>query len=518
MSASTITPSPKTWATLQSSRNLAATLTLSYGLDSSSDEIRHKSIKALISRGGKDALCQVLEHWEKFDGKDVEYLKKFRNELRDYCIELLTVGTISQQRAVLNAIEDLDISEAIEGVMKIAIVKRHALNATASQVMLKIAKRLGRATRTSPSLTFQTRQARRVVVGQLHKYMVLYHEHRNPKVVDAWLAVAHWDDSEQRGLISDVGGEAYPIIMSQLKESTATHVLQLLGGYLGRPTTPKRVLEILAARTEVELAVEIARHIQDRNWPNIASHLRRLPSLACLTTIGDDDVRLPKDLEEKVWLLVAVSSENCAQILRGALQLSRKGTSQARKSAGKVLKNCRYRNYQTIVPALQSAASGTGQDAGLSSLVDEVVAWLNSPSSLLKEAAKHFFEEFTVENLLDQIRVWPTQMCRAMAQIVRNSDPKMIDTVSRYLASPAPKKRVTALQATELLECAADVTDRLFYLLDDSRLEVRVRAIDLLSFAGHEPFKELIPQLQQDPSTDVQDAANRAARMLAASR
>lgn len=516
MSASTVLPGSKTWETLQSSRNLAATVTLSSGLDSTSDEIRHRCICALTSRGGKDALCQVLEHWELYNEKDIEFLKQHRAELQPHCIQLLTTGSISQQRAVLLAVEDLDISEAIEGVMKIVIVKRHALNASASRVMLKIAQQVGKATRTLPSLTFQARQARRTVVGQLHKYMVLYHEHRNPKIVDAWLAVAHWDDSEQRGLISDSGGTAYAEIMQQLKDSNANHVLQLLAGYLGRPTTPKRVLEILAQRPEVELAIEIARFIEDRNWPNIASHLRRLPPFACLKDIGDEEVRLPKDLEPQVWLLVAVSSDNCAQILRGALKLSRRGTSQARKSAGKVLKNCRFRNYTVIVPAMQSAASGTGPDAGLSDLVQEVNQWLESPSSLLQDAAKHFFEEFTIENLLEQVRVWPTQMCRAMAQIVRNSDPKLIDSLNRYLASPAPKKRVAALQATELTECAADVVDQLFVLLDDSRLEIRVRAIDLLSSAGYEPFEQLIPRLQLDPSTDVQDAANRAASRMAA--
>lgn len=510
-----ITPSQTTWNVLERSRNLAASLTLSTGLSSASDEIRHRCVSALLERGQSEDDCTILKNWERFNEADKFLVKQSDNKIDEACKQLLQRGSLAEQRAVLEAVEDLDVVEATDEVLQFVIFKRHALNGRATSVLMSMCKKWGKASRSQDTtLGFHDKIKRNLLLKRLHKQMVLYHEHRNPQIVDAWLALVHWDDSEQRSLLSDPTMDAYKVMMDRLKNSPDLSVLQLLAGYVGRTTTPKRVSEILAARPEQEIGHAIASLLNDRNWSSIATHLRRLPPLACFQGVNASDETVPKEIEERLWQLVAVSSDNCAQILGGAIKLSRKGTSQGRKSAAKVLRSCRYRDFQTIVPALQTAAAGSGPDQDLGSLMQVAVGWLNSPSTLLKEASKHFFQEFTLENLVEQVRVWPTQMCRSMAEIVKTADPKATHNVSRHLRSPAPRKRIAALQAVEMLDCAHDLIDELLPMLDDPRLDVRVRVIDILSVSRFEPFEAMIPDLLNDVSTDIQDAAERAlARM-----
>ena len=94
----------------------------------------------------------------------------------------------------------------------------------------------------------------------------------------------------------------------------------------------------------------------------------------------------------------------------------------------------------------------------------------------------------------------------------------MHDRLTRELQSPAPRRRLAALQVTQLLECADQVSQSLMPLLDDPRLEVRVRTIDLLGALGHEALEYLIPELLSDANTDIQDAANRALRRMKRAR
>jgi hypothetical protein len=142
------------------------------------------------------------------------------------------------------------------------------------------------------------------------------------------------------------------------------------------------------------------------------------------------------------------------------------------------------------------------------------MGWLKHPSVALRQAATVFFKEFTVESLVRQVGVWPARMCRVMANVVAKVDTKMLQTLDEYLTSPAPKKRIAALQAVELLGCAPQLRERVLGLLNDPRIDVRVQVVDTLSASNDESLLPLIPQLLLDANTDVVDAANRASKRI----
>ncbi len=93
---------------------------------------------------------------------------------------------------------------------------------------------------------------------------------------------------------------------------------------------------------------------------------------------------------------------------------------------------------------------------------------------------------------------------------VTNSD------ISSYLAneleSPSPKRRLAALRATQMLSHSDSVSQYLLPMLEDPRIEVRVRVIDLLSELDGDVLDRLIPVWLNDVSTDIQEAAKRVMR------
>lgn len=510
MHTSASVPRSTTWEILQKSRNVAAVATLTTGLSSQNAALRHLSLKALLARDEEAARRAIVVNWENLDEGDIELLRAKCELFVEVTRTLLVEGSLSEKRSALSAIAELDLSRAIEPVLEIVVNSRHALNQPATDCLFEMCERWGRLARIGQDVP----SIRTPLLDKLNFKLALFHEHKNTRIVDAWLRLAHWDDSLQRGMLSGPKKGAYRSVLKRLQESSQPEILQLLAGYLWRSTTPASILSILAERREPALAFEMAAMLDAQTLPMALRRLRDLPPLECLKNLEIESLEISFDIEKKLWLMLAASSDDLRRVLSAALRLSQFGSAEARQTAAEMLRRCRRPDLETLVPAIQSATTGGGSSPSLAELMKGIAGWLKSPSTALEKAAREFLRDFTLENLLDHARHWPTQMCKAMAEIVAVSEINLNESLSRELQCSSPKRRMAALKITEILGCTDKVTEWLMPLLNDPRLDVRVRVIDLLSALGHESLESLIPQLLCDASTDIQDAANRAIRRL----
>lgn len=511
MTHSLTIPRSTTWEVLQKSRNLAAVATLSTGLRTTHAELRHLSLKALLSRDEEAAYRAIVLHWESYIPVDVELLQTHKPHFTEISKSLLATGSLSEQRMALAAISDLDLNDALEQILEIVVDPTHSLAAQATACLAHMCELWG----TKARLGRDVLSIRGKMLERMFAQLVQLPKHHNIALVDAWLCLVHWDDSLQRGLISDSRHDAYVPVLTRLRASEHPGVTQLLAGYLSRSATPKSVLEILIERPEPDLALAIAKLNDKHSQQAMLRRLQSLEPLCCLANIEHEMPAAGADLERRLWLMVAVSSKDLGQVLRGAVRLAKLGTREARQTAAEMLRICRRPSLAELVPAIQAAEFSPPEDQQcVGNLTRQIAAWLSSPSLALKKAAREFFKDFTVENLLDQVRQWPTEMCRAMAKIVTLVETDAADCLTRELQSPAPRRRLAALQVIQLLSCVDRVSQTLLPLLEDPRLEVRVRTIDLLGALGHEALEHMIPELLKDASTDIQDAANRAVRRI----
>lgn len=501
-------PRNTTWETLKKSSNIASVALLVEGLSSKSADLRHDCLATLLARKDESAYEAIVSNWERYDDADIQILQKEAKHFSKVTSRLLECGSMSQKRLAIAAIGKLDILESVEDILEIVVDARHALAVQASVCLLQMCEHWGKLARSGKNVS----SVRNTLVERISHRMAFFHEHKSLALVDAWLCLAHWDDSAQRGLISDPRQGAYRIILKRLAESDKVPVLQLLGGYLWRNRTPASVMTILCQRTEPELAIQIAELLDAQSLPAALKHLHQNPTLECLKELDMNALTVGFNVQKTLWLMLAASLDDLPKVLEGAVKLSKLGTAEARQTAAEMLRRCRRPDIATLIPAIQKSSLSVGKESCLADLMNEIVTWLNSPSVVLKKAAQAFLTEFTVENLLEQSRHWPSQMCKAMANIVVKTETGIDEILSRELQSPSPKRRMAALQITEMLNCGDKVSKWLMPLLDDPRLEVRVRVIDLLSALGHESLESLIPELLADASTDIQDAANRALR------
>lgn len=498
-----------TWRCLAKSRNLAAIQTLTAGLRELLSEDRLRCATALLERSEPEAQEAIIRSWAGIDGSVARLQRSSTVRLAKSTEHLLIHGDASEQRLALRVIADLGLSETISAIVQIVVSRDHPIRSDAVECMMKLCTQWGSQTRLRKDSSRVRTQMMEAIVYQVD----LFHENRCGELIDGWLALAHWDDSAHRRLIGNPTHPAYRQVLMRLKGSKAPEVLQLLAGYLMRcRTAPDTVVETLVARPDPRLAIEIARLIDDNSMVTALSSLRRLTPLACLEKIEPELASLDATLQQKIWLMISASSDDIDLVLRGALKLSESEDENDIAIAASMIRGCRRPDSESVVSEIQVALAAPHDQNTLGRKLLLLTTWLDRDSSPLKNAAAQFFKDFTIDGLVDAVRMWPSQMCRAMARIVLKLESDYASILNRQLESPAPRRRLAALEVVKLMGVAEELADALILLLEDPKVEVRVQCIDLLASIGHKAILDRLPGLLSDPSSDVQEAAERANR------
>ncbi len=429
-------------------------------------------------------------------------------ELQPAARELVRRGSLAEKQAAIRAIVDLDITSALPDIIPLALDKQNSVSNESMQALFELCERWARATHRS-RCTHRPHTHDRCHGPVVQEYPM----HKNADFIDAWLMLVAWEDSAQRAIINDPLHTAFRAVLDRFWHSPHPSILQLLGGYLWRGSTPKSVLSVICERPDHALAVRIAEIMDDKLIPTALRRLRELPPMASLCGIA---VRsgLPAETQRKLWLMLSANSPSIEPVLAGAVAMSKLGTADGRRLAAEIVHNCKRKDLEAIVQHLQHASANPDDGLSVGAHLQTVLGWVGGPSTVLNAAARDFYSDCTLQQLLDVVRLWPAPLCRALAQVVSKLDPEVVPQLLKALESPAPRKRIMALQAIRLMDLNSEVNEKLLPLVHDSRLEVRIPAIDLLAALGAPELIDLLPELLDDATTDVQEAAQRAQRRL----
>lgn len=505
-------PRPVTWEVIQRSRNEAVIDLLSAALDCQATELRRTCLESLLAREEPCSLRSIIAKWKQLTPVEVEVVscshRNFAPEIR----AILTQGSEAEKTLALAASCDLHLGGLLPELIDIVCQRNHSLVEPATHALLSICEYWGHQARIGRDVP-STRGP--MLEGLYQKLLECGHQ-RQSSIVEAWCRLANWDDALQRGLVSDPLNDGYRPLLKRLGESSHPAVLHLLAGYIWRPATPKSILKLITERTDKELVFALSETLDNKSILQAARKLYDQPPLACFVDAVEEIRKAPLSQQKRLWLLYAASTDDTTQVVKVALELCKQGNTESRTTAAEMMRVCRKVELEKLVWAIQKS-SLEGQN-GLGDALEQLALWIKHPSTILQRAARDFFEEFTLARLLDQIRRWPSPLCKAMARIVRLTEDELPRKLVTEMHSPSPKRRIASIQATQLLDLSRAVSEELLPMVHDPRLEIRVRVIDLLSALGHEALNDLLPKLLDDASTDVQEAAARAIRRLARRR
>ncbi len=500
-------PRKTTWEVLQRSRNAAAVQTLVHGLDSENPELRRRILRILMEREEFESRQAIIVRWGKFDPADRKYLEPDAWRFTKTVREMIESGGYTEKKTAIQAVCDLDIVDAFDSVLKYAVRHHHALQPMACTCVLEMCRRWGQKARIG--------RDRLSIRGKLLHHLKLFLDdlsiHQCMALVDAWLVVVHWDDALQRAVMADTKGALRRILLDRLGDTAEPQAIQLLAGYLLRSSAPRDVVAIGCERRDFELAIQVARLMDSDNPGRHMRQLQELPYLRCLDQVERRWDEVPEDVQSNIWRIVASVSSDTFLVLRGAQKLMALGTEEGHRAVADILRFGRATTLEAVVAALQEALVHA-DDQRSADLILGICKWVHSEFPDLRGAAEKFFEGFTFENLMDKAKEWPAQLCRAMAILTAHVDQSTKVKLAKELRSVSPRRRMLALQIVQMLDCAEEMAEPLLELLQDGKLEMRVKVIDVLSSIGYSPLEAMIPALLTDTNTDIQDAADRARR------
>lgn len=509
-----LVPRQITWDIIEKTRNQAALSLLATGLASPLIEVRMHSLRALLRRPEIQARKHVLQNWSNFAEAEFDFIGRNTFQFQAAALDILANGSTTEKRGVIAAITQLQLTSCLSAILEMVVDPQNALRNEAVECLQVLCVHWGARARADKDVS----SVRGPMLETVYACLLEFPKHRSIAVIDAWIALVHWDDSLQRGLVSDPGHVAFRTIVDRLRESKDSHSLNLLAGYLLRATAPKSIQMLVCEKAEPRLAMEVAAMVDTPNWALLKRRLRDLPQLACLLNLETGFEAQSLVEKRRLWLVASVTSKEYGQVLRGALQFAKLGSAEGRQTAAEMVTHCHKPEMEVMVGDLQCALAGIAKPNSAGPALLEAVMWAQSPSVPLQQAAKELFEKFTVQRLIDQVSIWPTSMCKAMAHVVSITNQSITAYLVKELENPSPKKRMAALRATQMLSHSETVTQHLLPMLDDPRLEVRVRVIDLLSDLGGDALDQLLPIWLNDVNTDIQEAAKRGMRRRARSK
>lgn len=508
MQVHALEPRLQTFDLLARTRNSAAVPALAAGLRSPSVQLRAKCAKLLMRRSERAAREAIALEWTRLDSSTRENLLSAKLELEAPCRDVLRHGSHAQRQVVLTAISDLDLTAALPELIELVLRPDDPIRESALACLIEICDRWGQRARQGrdvPSIRGQMLEA-------MHRALHSSSEHLGEELIDAWLMLVCWDDAYQRSLINDPRHPAFRAVLDRLWHSEHQSILELLTGYLWRNSTPGSVLTILTERIETELPFMIARMVDDNLLSAAVRRLRELAPLKSLVGLSLPTPAVSAEVQRRLALMVAASSADLQQVLDGVLAYAQIDSDTAHHTAAEMLTTCRRPHVEKLIEYMQVGDIKSEEDRKIATHLETILSWVDGPSTVLSGAAREFFADFTLDRLLEVVRKWPGPMCGVLARVVGRVEQEIVPQLLKVLASPAPQRRLLALQVIELLDVSSEVTEQLLPLVDDPRVEVRVRAIDLLSALASPQLVALLPGLLVDATTDVQDAAMRAVR------
>ncbi|HBE67673.1 MAG TPA: hypothetical protein DDW52_05940, partial [Planctomycetaceae bacterium] len=442
-------PKEQTWQCLAKSKNLASIETLTAGMASLDEAERLRCVAVLLTRPENAAQEAVVRNWNGITDAAIEVPSSEAPRLAKVVSRMLSEGSAAEQDLALQVATQVGLTETLKQIVGFAITTDHPLREKSVRCMLEMCRRWGKKARSSKDVP----RVRSQMLDAIGYQIELFDEHRCGDVVDAWLALAHWEDSQHRRLISNPTHPAYRQLITRLKSSNAPEVIELLAGYITRcRSAPAAVVETLVARRDIELAIAMAECLDDQSMVTALNNLRRLKPLACFDEIEEKLTTVGPDLQRKLWLMASASSRQLELILRGALQLADSKDGDSLTVASAMIRGCRRPDCETLSSAIEESMSEPTNEGSLGHRLIELSQWLTCDSVQLRATAKQFFREFTIEGLTEAVRMWPTSLCRAMAGIVRKLVTEYDEILTRQLQSPAPNRRAAALQVVGLMD------------------------------------------------------------------
>jgi len=462
---------------LSKTSNLSSLDLLAALLSSSHESVRREAALNLSSRPEPVAKEILVRSLGKHYCGTSSSLKNLAFRLVPYILDILSDDRNSLYQDALKSVVACEIVEGLPVLISTAERFGSPYGATASKLLLDLAIRLGRqATDTGQMSDFRQR-----LIQLLHQSLESYSMHRNPKVIDAYLACSISDDAHIHNLLNETKQKPFTLLARHWKTTECIESIDLLVQTLWKRYLSHDAQSILFRdRRDRLLAKSFAKCMRRELSDHVIERLQHYGTPQCCTTIEPDDDELPVEDRLNLWRLLAITSGPLDWFLKGIKYFLVHHRDRYEVFIADMLKlyappsHLAVMNYIGLDDSTSNLISN--YDENLSTvryLIDEYPNF----SSPLKDAVGYFLLDFHCANLIDKLNFKNDDYIEMFAEIVTVGEPQWEESLKSCMLSPVATVRCKAAVASSYFAPSAKLRATLQSLASDTNLIIQEEAL-----------------------------------------
>ncbi len=482
-------------------------------------------MRSLLARSGKASPREILARWPRLDGSLRQIAAERPGRLSTVCREAMLGADRRSSEAAAAAILECNDFEQFSLLAKLVEDERYPHADLVDGILVELADQLYDGA-TSLEDYVRQRDLQRVrthAVDLLQPLVETFGEHGRRPAIEAFCMLARRENTVLRRVLREPREAAHESTCDVLLNSQRLGVMHLLVSFLDDPYAPLSALDVIARRYDRPFLHELTGRLASAPPRVAVENLRRLESIIWLGT----DFAVIDDLDEisqaGAVRLASASGMSRADVLDLLEHVLHFGNVGGRRAASNVLPGfddpkateLMRRALEDPDPQVQANVLAHLRPRNVQGALATLVAMVESPHDLVRQAAREGLEEFNFERFL---RSWDTMdedVRRTTGVLVKKVDPQALHDLAHELSAMSRTRRIRALAAAEAMEAVVEMEEPIVALLRDSDHMVRAAAAQALGSCATRAARDALRDALVDRSVVVQEAAENSLFRLA---
>jgi HEAT repeat protein len=514
-----------TFRALAESRNDAAVQVLAHALDGPSGPLAQEAMRSLLVRSGKASQREILDRWLRLDDESRALARQRPGRLSAVCREALLEADRRSSESAAAAILECNDFEQFGLLAKLVEDQRYPHADLVDKLLVELADQLYDGA-TSLDDYVRQRELQRVrmhAVDVLQPLAERYAVHGRRPAIEAFCTLARRENTVLRRVLREPRDAAHEPLRDVLLNSPRLGVIHLLVGFLDDPYAPLAALDALARRYDRPFLHELTGRLAAPPQRVVVENLRRLASIVWLGT----DFAVIDDLDEisqaGAVRLAAASGMARAELLDLLGHVLHYGNVGGRRAASNVLPGFDDPTATELLrralddpdPQVQANVLAHLRPRNVQGALATLVAMVDSPHDLVRQAAREGLDEFNFERFLRSFDTMDEDIRCTTGVLVKKVDPQAMHDLAHELSAMSRTRRIRALSAAEAMEAVVEMEELIVALLRDSDHMVRAAAAQALGCCPTSAARDALRDALVDRSVVVQEAAELSLFQLA---
>jgi hypothetical protein len=491
---------------------------LIYALDDSDVEVRSRALRALVSRNDQRSAHKILQNWDALKPEDIVLIREKKQNFAEIVGNQLQAGG-DQASMAIEAAEQLELTSCVLPLITLTEssgsvqIKRQAEEAVLSLVRA-IGKR-ARENRDQPTI-------RGPILARLVDSVQGFATHRSERLIEAFLEVSAWPDSELRALLSKPT-TSRDLLCAQLKKTTEPGAIELLAGFVRRRDLPKCIGQVIQSRTDTAFRDAFLTVVGQETTTAIEHNLQAIGMPACCQ--GGERIVEEVEVEQlsAILHLYVAACNDSIQRLQVVAAAAERGGEKCMAAAAVGLGKCDTPETSFWMRAAIPVADGN--EAAIASnenarLLNRLIQLLQHSDGAIVRSVRHVLSPLHVDNIIDRLESLRPRSRQRLGSVVLMIDSDAITRVYDALRHPVLANRLNAIVMAEALACVDKLPESFAHIVREDHQDARVLAAKVMADARSGATLRLLHEMTELPDCGVRDAALAAIkkRELAKSR